>query len=138
MTTQINIPFEMQSIFCSVTANFFTSQGVSVYYTIPPQTTAPYIKISSLNIEKQAMANPSLVSINLGLTIYTDGSSNKQILDIIGTLDSEIVSLLNNSTNAANTITIRNSYIGDCKTNEVIDRRGWIATCDMVLIGGFI
>ena len=138
MANQINIPYQMQSIFCSVATNFFLSKGISVYYTIPPQTTAPYIKISSLNITKQAMANPSFVNINLGLTIYTDGSSNKQILDIVSSLDNEIVSLLNGSINTANTIIVQNSYINDCKITEIIDRRGWIANCEMVLIGGLI
>jgi hypothetical protein len=138
MATQINIPYEIQSIFCSVATNFFVSKGISVYYTIPPQTTAPYIKISSLNITKQAMVNPSFVNIKLGLTIYTDGASNKQILDIVNSLDNEIVSLLNGCINTANTIIVQNSYINDCKITEIIDRRGWIANCEMVLIGGLI
>jgi len=138
MATELNIPYEMQSIFCAVATNFFTSQGVNIYYTIPPQTVSPYIKLSSLNIEKQTMSDPSMVTINLGLTIYVDGVSNKQILNIINNLDQDIVPLLNNTTNSAKTVVVKNSYIGDCTATEVIERRAWIAKCNIFLVGGYI
>ncbi len=132
----INTPFVIQTIFCQIAGSYFSSQNIGVFYTIPPQLLAPYIKVSQISVLKQEQANPTLVAVELSLTIYTNGPENSQILSIIQALDTDVVALLNGASDVAMTVLVRNAYINNWKVNEIIERKCWSGTCNMVIIAG--